>query len=306
MSISIHSTPSGEDFEASLDGLTIYADFGDGGRLSYTTEGRCFAGAVPWIDGDLIEHNTLVDGFTDSVHTRIGGKARCVGYNPPTIDGGAPFGALTDGYFVYTNSVGQFTGTLYFDPTETVTSPIDGTGYDETATLTGVSQWEVELQYNFGPVIGRAQYNELEDLTLWAIFPMPQQGLFSFIRYEDQLAEDTGSGNYHRWTFFSQWRTMDLGAFRGVTAIYQADDSTEGTGWVLQANFGGSDWNASFAFDKDYDFAIEGSYAINDMTSIEFGYDGGCDAGDCFNANAGFGSAAAQSATWAVALAMTF
>lgn len=292
ISIDEDSSPNAS---AELDDLTVYVDFGEGGKLSYTTESRCHAGAVPWIDGDLIGNDTDPRGYADSVHTRIGGKLRCVGY-VPVVSSGVVKGVKTDGYFKYENKFGKLKTNLYFDPTQ------EAEGFAAASTITDMAEWEIEMDYNFGKVIGRVNYTELEDIGLWAIFPMPKQGLFSFIRYEEQLAAASAS---YRWTVFSQWRAKDMGIFKGGTLVYQTNEAND-TGYVLQANFGDKDWDASIAFDEDGDYAIEGSYKVRDNVKVVAGYDGGCASGACFNQNDGFGGAAAQDATWELGVKMSF
>jgi hypothetical protein len=290
-----------------LEGATVYLDFGDGGRLSYATGSRCGAGRSPWIDGDIIGDNIHPQGGGDSVHTRIGGKFRCVGATPAVRDLSiqpAPFVARTEGYLLYENSAQELDYWAVYDPTRRLygSNPESGS-YDATAALPGMAEWEVGATYNFGPVVGSLAYNDLDDVDVRMIFPMRDIGLTTVLRYEDRLSEP---GNSHRFTISANWRARDMGAFKGIRAIYQTDDSVEGDGFVVQANFGASDWSASVALDKDGDYAMEGSYDINETLAIEFGYSSGCSAGDCFNGNAGMVNAAAQSSSWAVGLTAEF
>lgn len=303
--------PTGnEDFDFRLDtrdGATVYVDFGAGGRLSYSTASRCGPGRAPFIDGDIIDDRTNPTGGGDSVHPGIASKFRCVGATPPVRDVSIqprPFEARTQGYFLYENTINKLDVWAAYDPTQELygTNPYSGK-YDKDDSLTGMAEWEVGARYDFGLFTASLAYTDLDNIDARVRIPMRKIGLTAVLRYEELL---NASGNNYRGQAILLWRPKNLGVFKGIRAHYQFDDSPQKHGHVLQLNFGAKKWFASIAADQDGDFALEGAYKLNDKSSVRFGYDAGCDAGECFDANNGFLNAPTQSASWVIGYSRKF
>lgn len=255
--------------------LELGLDFGAGGKLRFTTYGRCDAKAPPWVEGDLGNRGSI------GVHPAVAPKFRCVGGNVPIFNAG-PLVADTNAYFAYDYHNGPFGLELYYNPFLSY----DRWSGDDAHTVVGMTvpgdgdlppQGEIVLSYATKPAILFAGSNDLGDWFGRAVIPVPAADLAVIYTHQYQNVSD----NQHSDAFVLDWKPKDMGVFKGLFGLYVQDQTKDNL--VLSANFGGDSWSFGFGADLDGDVAIEGGYKFNDNLEFVFGADNGFETNDGFD-----------------------
>jgi hypothetical protein len=286
-----------EEFEAKLDDITIYADFGAGGKLSYSTEHNCAYGMESYIDGDV----TRGDYSSNPVHTKIGSRFRCIGYmGLMKDDDGGFFYGYTNDYLEYENKFGDVSVDLLWDWDRDYDDTVDAKTFYDDASPT----FEANVKYALPFATLGVKVNDLKDYGVNAYIPIKSANL-SIYAYHDVIGTDWPNGVNYVNGGVVWWRPQNLGIFKGgqVSVRHAGDD----LGHVVQADFGNNVWNAHFAMDQDSDWAFEGGYKISDSLEIQAGYDSGYAQGEGTDIDlVNPADLVARDSAWEIGLRFTF
>lgn len=251
-----------DEVEANVIDGAVEFDFGAGGKLGFTTFIETYD-QKPWADGDLYNRGSVgvfpvlrkqYDGVRDSQFTA-----------------GGPFGQKVDPDLLLTYS-NQF-GRVGFDFTWNVLETWDGfekSEMDNNAENFAVAEVKLTL-----PTEGYGIYslagNDIGDLEAQVVYPMRDKGLTLIGRY----SINEGHFDQYLGNVAAIYRPKDMGLFKGAFFAHAFNDDASRS--VLSLAFGKDAWEVKVAGDTDGDFAIEGSYAFNEKTSLLFGWDDGFD-----------------------------
>ncbi|WHZ38054.1 hypothetical protein [Sagittula sp. MA-2] len=256
---------------AYIDDYTIWADFGQYGKLSYTTEGNCVSEDAPWIDGEIYSENNT------SIWHLIAPNFRCVGGVAPLL--AFPGYAIpADGYFKYEFKYDRFGLEILYDHDLSFTDHISGQTFegDETATVFGgesPAQAQVILNYRFDFATVSVGANDLDDRFFRLIKFMPQYDLLLIGTREWRKGDEKDPLT----VLLADWSPKNLGLFRGAAFEAYLDDSdpqhTES--YIGQLKFGTDIWQTGFSVDSEGNWAMEAAYELSPKTRLLLGYDAG-------------------------------
>jgi len=250
------------DVEANnLDGAVEF-DFGAGGKLGFTTFIDTYD-QKPWADGDLFNRGSV--GVFPVIQKRYDGV------RDSQFTAGGPFGKKVDPdlLLTYSNKFGR----IGFDFAWNVLGTWDGYKQSEMANA-GENFAIAEAKFTLptrGFGIYSLQVNDIGDAEAQVVVPMRDKGLTLIGRY----SINEGHYDEYRGNLAVVYRPRGMGLFKGAFLAHAFNDDANRS--TLSLAFGEDNWEIKVAGDTDGDYAIEGSYAFNDKSSLMFGWDNGFD-----------------------------
>lgn len=170
----------------------------------------------------------------------------------------------------YSNKFGKLGVEILANPLGT----FDGT------EVAGAAKVEATLKYPTSKGIYSVRLNDQKDVELQVVLPLREQGLTLIACH----AINEGDWDDSRSNLIAMYRAKNMGVFKGGMIAHAMEDGNQRT--VLNLNFGYEDFGLKLAGDTDGDFAVEGSYAFSEATSVKFGWDNGHDAFNGFDDSA--------------------
>lgn len=251
----------GQVEDNNIDGAVSFA-FGEDASLSFTTFVETYD-QKPWADGDLFNRGSV--GVFPVIQKRYDGVA------DSQFTAGGPAGAKVDPdlLMTYNNKFGR----VGFEFTANVLGTWDGFSRSEMANA-GENFAVAEAKFTLptqGYGIYNLRVNDIGDAEAQVIYPMRERGLTLIATY----SMNEGNFDEYRGNLAAIYRPRDMGAFKGVFFAHGFNDDSSRS--VLGLTFAQDAWEVKIAGDTDGDFALEGSYAFSDTSTLMFGWDNGFD-----------------------------